>query len=66
MPDAPTSSFGVTFHFWIPIVAVALLAVAFVAYARTTPALSGRVRPFLMSLRAVVFLLQPFAGCRKN
>jgi hypothetical protein len=45
-----------TFQFWIPIVAVVLLAVAYFAYRRTTPAVSGRLRLVLTALRAAAFL----------
>jgi hypothetical protein len=45
-----------TFRFWIPIVALLLLAVAYVAYDRTTPRIAGRLRVALTALRAAGFL----------
>ena len=45
-----------TFQFWIPIVALILLAVAYVAYDRTTPRVTGRLRLVLTALRTAAFL----------
>jgi hypothetical protein len=45
-----------TFQFWIPIVALILLAVAYLAYDRTTPRVTGRLRLVLTALRAAGFL----------
>lgn len=56
MPESP-SSLGLDFQFWVPVLAGVLLLVAYVAYYRTTPQVSGRTRAFLVLFRAVVFLL---------
>jgi hypothetical protein len=45
-----------TFQYWIPIVAAILLIVAYFAYRRTTPQVSGRVRLVLTALRTAAFL----------
>jgi hypothetical protein len=45
-----------TFRIWIPILALVLLAVAFLAYRRTTPGVTGRLRAVLTALRTAAFL----------
>jgi len=45
-----------TFQFWIPIIALILLAVAYLAYDRTTPRVGGRFRLILTSMRVASFL----------
>ena len=45
-----------TFQFWIPIIAVILLAVAYMAYERTTPRVGGRLRLILTSMRVASFM----------
>ncbi len=44
-----------TFQFWIPIVAVILLAAAYLAYSRTTPHVEGQLRLVLTGLRVAAF-----------
>jgi hypothetical protein len=45
-----------SFQFWIPIVALILLAAAYLAYDRTTPRVGGRLRLVLTALRTSAFL----------
>lgn len=45
-----------TFQIWIPIVAAILMVVAYLAYERTTPRVSGRLRVALTALRTATFL----------
>lgn len=56
MPDSP-AKLGVDFHLWIPIIAGILLIIAYAAYYRTTPQVTGRSKVLLVSLRTAVFLL---------
>lgn len=47
---------SMTFRFWIPIIAIILVAVAYLAYDRTTPRVLGRRRWVLTALRTAAFL----------
>jgi hypothetical protein len=44
------------FRLWIPILALVLVAVAILAYRRTTPGVAGRLRLVLTALRTAAFL----------
>ena len=57
MLNEPFTSFGLSFRFWIPIVAIILIAVAWYAYHATTPRVGGRLRVALVALRTTAFLL---------
>ncbi|MFH1755329.1 MAG: hypothetical protein ABIA59_06455 [Candidatus Latescibacterota bacterium] len=60
MLAAVTASIGITLHFWVLFLALALLLFAQLAYYKTTPHISGSLRVLLVSLRTCVFLVIVF------
>lgn len=57
MPTDNPATFAIGLRFWIVLVALVLVAGAWVAYYRTTPSVTGRLRWFLFGLRLTAFLL---------
>lgn len=57
MTETTLTSFGISFRFWIPVMTAVLVAVAYIAYHRTTPEVPGRLRWLLVGLRTGAFLL---------
>ncbi len=60
LADWRSDDMGMSFHIWVVVLALGLLAVAHYAYRNTTPSLSRRVRILLTSLRMVSFVLIVF------